>query len=42
MILGKSQYSYDLKMENETIKIKDTLNIPGVTLDTMSTVAHCL
>ena len=33
MILGKSQYSYDLKVDNQMIKIKDTLKILGVTLD---------
>ena len=33
MILGKSYYSYDLKVENQAIKIKDTLKILGVTLD---------
>ena len=33
MILGKSQYSYDLKVDNQTIKTEDTLKILGVTLD---------
>ncbi len=33
MILGKSYYSYDLKVENQAIKIKDTLKILRVTLD---------
>ena len=32
MILGKLQYSYDLKVDNQLIKIKNTLKILGVTL----------
>ena len=33
MILGKSSYNYDPKIENSAIKIKDNLKILGVTLD---------
>ena len=37
MILGKSSYNYDLKIENSAIKIKDNLKILGVTLDSSLT-----
>ena len=33
MILGKSNYNYDLRIVNSTIKIEDNLKILGVTLD---------
>ena len=37
MILGKSSYNYDLKIENSAIKIKENLKILGVTLDSSLT-----
>ena len=37
MILGKSSYSNDLKIENSAIKIKDNFKILGVTLDSSLT-----
>ena len=38
MILGKSGYNYDLKIENSAIKIKDNLKILGATLDSSLTI----